>query len=273
MPEETVVQAEEAAEEVQVEAPAEETEQTTEEFVETPVETPPVPPKKKSAQERIDEITRARREAEREREYWKQVALAKEHGNTPPQQPPRQPSPFPPRPELSQFETTTAYEDALFEWRDNIKELQTRSTMIQQEQNTALQAFNDRARKLREEHEDFDEVIESPVFSPVMRAALLKSEAGPEVAYFLGLPENRDAAEKIRALPIEMQPYELGKLATKLELAKQTKKVPSAPPPIKPVGMTGGGTGVDPSKMSTAEWMEWDKQKRLEKLKSKFGGP
>ena len=115
-------------------------------------------------------------------------------------------------------------------------------------------------------------MIEAPVFSPVMRAALLKSENGPEVAYFLGLPENRDTAEKIRSLPIEMQPYELGKLATKLELAKQTKKVPSAPPPIKPVGMTGGGTGVDPSKMTTEEWMEWDKQKRLEKLKQRYGG-
>jgi hypothetical protein len=104
-----------------------------------------------------------------------------------------------------------------------------------------------------------------------MRYAILNSDTGPELAYFLGLPENRDTALKIQSLSPDRQYYEMGKLETKIALAQKTKKVPSAPPPISPVGMSGTGGEVDPSKMSTAEWMAWDKQKTLDKLKAKYG--
>lgn len=261
MEEETVVTTEVAVEEVKEEV------QETAEVKEEVAETKPPEPKKKTAQERIDEITRARREAEREKEYWKQVALAKK------EEPPtkQEPSIYPPRPKVEQFETTQEYEDALLEWHENKKEVQTRANRQRVEQESAVKTFNERAEKLRTEHEDFDEVIEAEVFSPVMRAALLKSETGPEIAYFLGKPENWKEADRIRNLPLEMQPYELGKLETKLLVAKQTKKITDAPPPIKPVGMTGGSE-KDPSKMTIEEWMAWDKQKEEDKRKSQYGG-
>lgn len=268
MDEEQVVPAE-AAEEAQAEAPAEETEEVP---TEAAAEDAPPAPKKKSAQDRIDEITRARREAEREREYWKQVALAKERGEVPPGQPPQQtPSIFPPRPALEQFETTAQYEDALLTWHENKKMTMARVQYQRAEADTALMTFNERADKLRAEHEDYDVVIETPVFSPVMRNTLLRSENGPEIAYYLGLPQNKAEADRIRNMPLEMQPYELGRLETKFLLAKQTKKVPGAPAPIKPVGMTGAPE-KDPSKMTTAEWMKWDREKTIEKLKAKQGG-
>ncbi len=254
--------------EVQEEAPAEEAIDET--VAEAPAEVTPPPPRKKTAQERIDEITRARREAEREREFWKNEAL-KGREEKPPE--PSRPSLGPSRPTLDQFETTVAYEDALLNWHERKKEVETQVTRQQVAHDESLRTFNQRSRKLREENEDFDEVIEAPVFSPVMRLALLNSENGPAVAYHLGRPENRDEADRIRRLPIEMQPYELGKLETKLLLIKQTKKVSGAPPPIKPVGMAGGSPEVDTSKMTTAEWMEWDKQRTMEKLKGKYGGP
>jgi len=260
----------EVAEETGAEAPAEETteqEQTAEATEEA------IPqPKKKTAQERISEITKARREAEREAEHWRQIALARERGEQPPEPPRQTPSIYPPRPTLDQFETTVAYEDALFAWNDNKRAIEARVVRQKQEADTALMDFNRRAEKLRAEHEDFDEVVEAEVFSPVMRQALLRTESGPELAYHLGLPENRAEADRIRSLPLELQPYELGKLETRIQLAKQTRKVPGAPAPIKPVGMTGGA-GKDPSKMSTAEWMAWDKQRTLDKLKAKQGGP
>lgn len=265
------------AAENQAETPAEETTEpeSTEETAETVAdeEVPPAPKKKKETyQEGIDRLTRARREAERDAAHWREVALARQQpAPTPsPIQPP--PSNFPARPTLDQFETTTAYEDALLDWRDTVKATQTRAVQQQAAQQTALKTFDQRAKTLRETHEDFDEVIEAPVFSPLMRHTLLNSENGPEIAYHLGLPQNREEADRIRALPVEMQPYELGKLETKLLLAKGTKKVPGAPSPIKPVGMTGGGTEKDPSKMTTAEWMAWDKEKTMKKLKQKYGG-
>lgn len=265
----------EAAEEIQGQDPAEEgQEEAAQESAEQASgEDQPSAPRKKSAQGRIDEITRARREAEREREYWKQVALAKEQAirqQTQPQQP--QNPLFPPRPTLDQFETTSEYEDALLTWHETRKEITSRAAQQQQAQMRAAQVFSERAQALRKEHDDFDEVIEAPVFSQVMRVTLMNSENGPEVAYHLGLPQNRAEADRIRNLPMELQPYELGKLETKLLIAKQTKKVPSAPPPIKPVGMSGQGGAKDPSKMTIDEWMAWDRQKQLDKLKAKYGG-
>jgi hypothetical protein len=240
--------------------------------VEPVVEDAPVeetPPKKKSAQERIDEITKARREAEREREYWKQVALDKAK-ETP------QPTPAPatrnPRPVISQFDTTEQYEDALLDWRDRVKEEQVAQQRMVVEQEEGLAKFQRAAAKAREQYADFDEVVETPVFSPQMRYAILNSDTGPELAYFLGSPENRDTALKIQSLSPDKQYYEMGKLETRLALAKQTKKVPSAPPPISPVGMSGTGGDVDPSKMTTEEWIKWDRQKEMERLKKKLSG-
>jgi len=265
MADETAVPAE-VAEVVQEEVPAEIVPEPTEEVAEVP-ETP-AEPRKKTAQERIDEITRARREAEREREYWKKVALENQQ---------RQPEPIntpqgPARPTLDQFETTQQYEDALFDWRDRVRELKGAEIAQRTAEETALSEFNRRAAKLRAENPDFDEVIEAPVFSPAMRGVLLQSENGPEVAYFLGRPENREQAEKIRGLPADRQAYEIGKLESNLLLAKKTKKVPGAPPPITPVGMGGGGKTEEPDANAPIEvWMAWDKQKALDRMKAKYG--
>lgn len=271
MADEAVVPAEAAAEPAQEETPAEVVPESepAQDAAETTAEAPPEP-KKKSVQERIDEITRARRGAEREREYWKRVALERE------QQRPQESAPEmlnkPPRPTLDQYETTTAYEDALFRWHDSVREIDAAARREQSERETALKLFNERARKIREENADFDEVIEQPVFSPIMRGVLLQSENGPEVAYFLGRPENRDQAERIRNLPAERQAYEIGKLESNLLLAKKTKKIPGAPPPINPVGIGGGIKEKDPSEMSVEEWMLWDRRNQEEKIKRKYGG-
>ena len=270
MPEEEIVESTEEvaepeteqAEEIQAEEPAEETEEVAE-------ETAPPPKKKQTAQERINELTRIRREKEREAEYWRQIALEKSEKKPDPV--PEKPA-TPPRPKLDDFETTTEYEDALFEWRDNVKSAEAEATKRKTEHERLFAEFNERAKAMRAEHEDFDEVIESPVFTPSMQAALLQSENGPQVAYHLGLPENRDLAEKIRSYSPEGQIYEMGKLETQLLIAKKKKTVSSAPAPIKPIGMSGGGGEVDPSKMSINEWMEWDKKRELEKIKQKYSG-
>ena len=266
--EEPVVESAEAAEETVVEEEVQAEEPAEEVVEEEPVEAPPPKPKQ-TAQERINELTRIRREKEREAEYWKKVALEKQKET--PRESPAEPS-LPARPKLEQFESTEQYEDALFEWRDSVQATKSAQKEQEERERKALNDFNERARKVRLENPDFDEVVESPVFSPGMRAAILLSENGPELAYYLGKEENRTAAERIRNLPTEMQHYELGKLEYQLQMAKKTKKVPSAPEPIKPIGMSGAGGNIDPSKMSTAEWIEWDRKRELEKLKARLSG-
>ena len=234
--------------------------------------TPAPDPHKQTAQERINELTRLRRDAEREREYWKREAL-KEKVQEPAQAAPplADTSGIPTRPSISNFESQEDYEDALIDWGHKKTALETENKRKQIEMQEVLTSFNRKAQALRKEYADFDDVIEAPVFTPFMRNALLKSENGPEIAYYLGRPENREAADKIRQQPPEQQIYELGKLEMNLLLTKQTKKTTSAPEPIKPIGMAGGGK-VDPDKMSDQEWYEYEKKRQKQKLTEKYGG-
>ncbi len=226
-------------------------------------------PKKQTAQERIDAITKARREAEREKEYWKRVALEKD------QKPPEPPKPPAdggmPRPALEQFQSQQEYEDALFGWYERRKESDRVAQERQKEESEGLKKFNKSAEKIRQEYEDFDDVVERPVFTPAMRAAILGIENGPVVAYHLGRPENQDIAERIRELPIERQFYEIGKLESQLILARSTKKVTTAPAPINPVGITGGGAPEKPPD-DINDWMKWNRERELQKWKEKHGG-
>lgn len=267
----TVEETPEEAKETDVqEEPVETEEEATEETAEETEEVQP-PKRKQTAQERIDEITRLRRQEEREKEYWKRIALEKSK-ETPQKQVPEQQVQLPKRPALENFETQESYEDALFEWRDECREITTRNHRARTENQEAVTTFNAKAKTLRDEHPDFDEAIEAPVFSPMMRTVLLRAEHGPETAYFLGKPENRETAERILSLSPELQIYELGRLETNLQMAKKTKKVTTAPKPIKPVGMSGT-TESEPSKMSTEEWMKWDRERTIKKIKESMGGP
>ena len=73
------------------------------------------PPVKQTAQERINEITRKRREAEREVERLKKELEEKAQAKTVPTD----------RPKIENFETQEAYEDAVYEWRDRQRRNET----------------------------------------------------------------------------------------------------------------------------------------------------
>lgn len=232
-------------------------------------ETPPAEaaiveePKKPSAQERINEITRKRREAEREAEYWKNKALQSE---------PVKPKPVIPegRPKQDQFETTESYEDALLTWHEKRREAEISLVEQNRRKEESVKQFNNKADAMRVEHEDYDEVISAPIFTDSMKDVLLTSDNGPELAYYLGT--NRDIANKIAKLPASLQPYELGKLETQFLLSKKTKKITAAPEPIVPGGATGGASKIDESKLSDDEWYKLEQQRLKEKLKKRTGG-
>jgi hypothetical protein len=79
-------------------------------------------------------------------------------------------------------------------------------------------------------------------------------------------------ANKINSLPLVDQIYELGKLETSLLVAKKTRKVPTAPAPITPVGGITGGTEIDISKMTIDEFMEYEKKKKMAEFEAKHKG-
>jgi hypothetical protein len=218
------------------------------------------PPKKQTAQERINAVIRKQREAEREAEHWRKLAEQKE-----------QVTQTSNRPQIENFQTQEAYEDALFEWRDAAKQQQVQHYQQTIAEKESVNKFRVNAEKMKELYEDFDEVVEQPVFSPTMREVLLNSDDGAMVAYFLGREENRKVADKINSLPVKLQVYELGKLEERLKLAKKTQKPTGAPSPISPVGATGGKI-IDDSNLTDQEWFEKRRQEKIKQLKAKSGG-
>jgi len=225
-------------------------------------ESPPEP-KKKTAQDRINEITWKHREAEREAEFWRNKALSSEETK------PSAPEVKSDRPMIEQFETVTEYEDALFEWRDKKKGAEILAANEKKKQQEAFTSFNKNAAKIKTEHPDFDEVIKRPVFTPYMSKVLFDIDNGPMVAYHIAT--NSEVADKIKALSPERQMYEIGRLETQLLLAQKTKKVTTAPEPFTPVGSSGSAI-IDESKLTDDQWYALDKKRREEKLIKQSGG-
>lgn len=217
---------------------------------------------KKTAQERINEITFKFREAEREGLRWKELAEANVAGKP-------EPAPKPTdRPAAINYETVEEYEDALYGWYDGKRKKEALAKKGQEDQQTAFANFNKNAAKLRETHEDFDEAIKAPIFTDAMRTVIFSIDNGPMIAYHLG--KNPEVANKIKELPPERQMYEVSKLETQLLLAKKGKTTTTAPKPIDTVSDNGGGE-LDPDKMTTAQWMKWDDKKRLARITKEIG--
>lgn len=193
------------------------------------------PKKEKGVGKRINELVRQREDERREKEYWRELAL-KTQGITPKQD---QKEVAQGKPEASKFESYEAYIEALTDWKYEQRqkadrertEKESSATQTRQRQLEALTGFEDRADKAREKYEDFDDVAFSqfPV-TESMTEAILASESGPEILYYLG--NNPKEAARIARLPPFVAAREIGKLEAKLpELTKQS----SAPAPITPV--------------------------------------
>ena len=126
----------------------------------------------------------------------------------------------------------------------------------------AVDGWNQRLEKATAELPDFKEVIESSdvPMSDFMRDAIVESDLGPKVAYWLA--NNPDEAKKIASMSPLATVKAIGRIEERLESqAKAPKKPTAAPAPLKPVG---GKASVqkDPGQMSDAEYLEWRKKGR-----------
>lgn len=231
--------------------------------VEPVVESPEEKEKRKqTAQERINEVTRLRREAEREAEYWKAKALQTE--------PPKpKPAVSDGRPKVAEFGTVEEYEDALLNWHEGRRSRELTLAEERKRKQELFEQFEEKAKKARAEYDDFDDVINQPIFTDTMKEVLLSSEHGPDFTYFIA--KDSALANRIARMPAGRQAYELGKLETEYLIAKKTKKVTSAPEPITPIGATGSPSKIDESTLSDDEWFKREQKRRLDKLKPKGG--
>lgn len=210
---------------------------------------------RKSAQDRIGELTKRMREAERRAEEAERRAQA---------------APPPPQPQPSKMPNPADYADGQFD-PQYVQDLATHiadetvgrrlAAEHERQQQDAVsrqmadrqRTWEDRKAKAMLEMPDFAEVVDASVAAhewpcpPAMAQAIETSEMGPKVAYHLA--KNPDEARRIAALDQFSQVREIGRLEAKLELAPKTqpKTVSGAPaPPANQARGAGGQFKVAP---------------------------
>lgn len=230
------------------------------EEVEGETDAEPERPKGKSVQERIDEITAARREAEREAEYWRTKALE----TAKPQEQPTEPSAPDPN-DYEGGEYDPAYLDARLEYKLEQRLAVERQTYQTQSAIASLeQGYAERVAKVKEEIPDYDEVVTQSAKAgkwpcpPLVALAAKESPVGPKILHHLAT--NRDEAIALSNLsPIE-QAMAFGRLSAKFENqpVQQPKIATNAPEPA-PARTKGGQfapSGALDDRLSTDDWLK-----------------
>jgi len=231
---------------------------------EEPTDDPPAEPqeKEKGVQKRIDELTRKRREAEREAEYWKAKAIGKEGATEPRREDTTTiPASQTGKPTADQYDNYEDFLEALSDWKTDQKiaqrEFTARQQREQEERQKALQTHTSRVEKAKEVYEDFEEVLDDArdiTMPDETLLTIIESEHSADIVYHLA--KNRALALKIAAMSPKRQLIEIGKLEERLEKAeKPVKRITKAPEPVKAVGGKGTVT-KSPEDMSDDEWLK-----------------
>lgn len=195
---------------------------------------------------RFDELTKNWRTAERDRDYWRELAVRNQH----------QPELAKPEPvaasatpkTLADFEYDEGrYQSHLLqEATKHATEAAKRELREQADRESAerrKQSFTQREQEFAKDKADYHEKTRDPrvPITPAMAEVMAESEDGPALAYYLA--NNLPIADQISRLPPLAAARELGrveaKLAVEREKAKEAaKKVSAAPPPPSKIDST-----------------------------------
>lgn len=209
----------------------------------------------KGVQPRIDELTRARREAEREAAYWKAVANGQGEGSA------QKAAPEKPTPD--KFDDYGAYVEALTDWKaDQVvsKRMSERAQAQQQEVRTTT--WNERQAAARTAMPDYDEVVgssETPIASHVAEV-ILESDHGPALAYHFA--RNPEVLTRLNSMSALQAAREVGRIEASLaspttQTAASSVKTTTTPKPASTTASQGRTTTVDPAKMSMDEYRKY----------------
>ncbi len=198
----------------------------------------PQPKPKKSAQERISELTAARREAEREAEYWRSRATQA------PQSAQQTQAPADNKPDPSTY-TDGIYDPQYIEDLTDFKASQAVEKRFSQHEattrtQTAIQAFD---AKVEAEYPDGEPagitaLRRAPVLPQTIVDLVTSSEIGPKLAEHLG--DNPRELARLSALAPHLQGRELAKIETRLASPPKPNPATNAPPATPQVRGAGG---------------------------------
>ena len=173
--------------------------------------------------ERIEEVTKLRREAERDRDYWKNMA----------QQQKAAPNPVEPGKTLGDFDYDEGkYTEYLTDLANANAAAETQR-VIEQERGASIQAdFQARESDFSSTVKDYHTATtsDSLQFSQDMAAATMHAEKGPALRYYLA--KNPEISARLSRMSSSDMLMELGRIdATKLG-KQNTSSVTKAPKPV-----------------------------------------
>ena len=244
------------------------------------------PAKKESrgVQKALDRLTAEREEQKRRAEAAEArldralAALEKAGVTTQPAQDAALPNddPEPVRPTKDAYPDPDSFEQALMDYAEQraawtakreVRAIEQRTQQekqaeeIAQAQRAAQQAYTARIEKAKADMPDWDSVATSPdvQVSVPMAAAILHSENGPQLQYYLG--KNPNEAARIRELSPPLQLLELGKIEAKLTAAPAPKPaISAAPAPIRPIAGSAASASKSPEEMSMDEYAAYRRE-------------
>lgn len=233
---------------------------------------------KKPIQPRINELTRARHEAEREAAYWRGVAETRAAKETPPAE---KAAETPAKPVVGDFQTYEEFVDALTDWKADRaveKALSAVDTKLQKkeaaqtadiQQNKVAEDWKSRQDAIRKVVADYDDVVANSnvMIRDHVGSILLESDYGPEIAYKMA--KDPALADKLNALDPIKAAKEIGKLESAIEAAapapesapatqqeRPTANVVMTKAPAPPNPVNGGrSTAKSLDKMSMDEYI------------------
>lgn len=168
-------------------------------------------------------------ERRKRQELEKEVIQLRQQQAKPPAQTPTE------RPQLGQYATQEEYLAAVADyeaeraWSQRVEKDKAERLQAAEEehQNNVARTANEIVKKGQEKYRDFDAVINNglaPYLNPEMHQALLMSEQGHEVAYWLA--QNQPEAARVSQLPPLQLVRELAFIESKLQAAPAREKLP-----------------------------------------------
>ena len=209
-------------------------------------------------QERLNEVTRHRREAERRAESLERE-LSQYRQATAQSQPQSNEKP----PALGDYgydqdawaQAMTQY--AIAQAESRVEQRFQQQSQRQYEQ-TVEQQFEARSQKYAADHPDFDNSVadlsRNVQFHPALVEAIGTSEHGPAIVHYLA--QHLDEADRISRLPPHIAAVQLGRIEAQVSTPR-AKPVTNAPNPLPTLGGGKATVTKNPDEMSQAEWLAW----------------
>jgi hypothetical protein len=184
-------------------------------------------PRGKTAQDRINDLTRARREAERERDFYKGLVS---------QPTPASPVEGAPKPTADSFDTYDDYVEALTDWK--VEQTINKQSSAKAQQTTEMVRAASWDAKLAEAVStipDFADVVGSSEIrlAKHVEDAMVDSDLGGHLAYHFA--QHPELVERLNNLSPNKAALEMGRLEVALStpVAKPTTKAPAPVTPIR----------------------------------------